>query len=138
MTPEQINARALDAAEGARTEHEDERHVDMAAMGRIGGYARAVTQTSEQLSEAGTRAANARWDRERERRRAEGLPPVRPTRRVLTDDELEHWLGVVDERFPGRVYANRMQRRRLAERLAREAAARLIDEALRSAGKAGA
>lgn len=138
MSAEQINARARDAAEGARAEHDEGRSDEMAAKGRIGGYASAASRTDEQLSEAGRRAADARWDRERERRRAEGLPPLRPTRQPLSEEEYEHWLGVVDERFPDRAFDNRMQRRRLAERLARENAARLVEEALRSAGKAGA
>lgn len=129
-------------ADDARAEHADDLEVDAAAYrsarGRAGGYARVASQTDEQLSEGGRRAVNARWDRERARRAAEGLPPLRPTRQTLTEEEMAHWLAVVDERFPDREFDNRMQRRRLAERLAREAAARLVEEALRSAGKAGA
>lgn len=104
---------------------------DMAAKGRIGGYARAASHTDAELSEAGQRAARVRWDREAARRELEGLPPTRKTRQVLTDEERAHWDSVIDERFPDRVFTNRMQRRRLAERLAREEAARIVDKALR-------
>jgi len=107
----------------------------MSALGRIGGQTRVANMTEAELS-ADMRARRAiRTERDRARREAAGLPPSKPTPKMLTDDELAYWLSVVDERYPEREYSNRMQRRRLAIRLAREEAARIAERAFREQGR---
>lgn len=102
----------------------------MRAIGRIGGYARAASQTPEELSLAGKRARAVRTANDAARRAALGLPPAKPTPKPLSDEEMRHWKAVVDERFGADYpWANRMQRSRMAVRLAREAAARAAAEA---------
>jgi hypothetical protein len=100
----------------------------MSRRARIGGFARAAAMTFEEQSEAGRKAVAARWDRENAKREALGLPPHRPTPQPLDDDVLRYWLDRVDDLYPDRVFANRMQRRRLAITLARQEAARVAAE----------
>lgn len=102
---------------------------DMITLGRIGGYARAASMTEDEMRAQMRRVRAARTARDDARRAAEGLPPRTPAPKPLSDDELVYWLQVADERYPDRVYDNRMQKRRLAVRLARESAARMADRA---------
>jgi hypothetical protein len=104
---------------------------EMTRLARIGGYARAAKLTQEELSAAGKKARAARTARENARRASEGLPPREPAQKPLPEDVMQYWLKVVDETYPDRVYDNRMQRPRLAVRLAREAAAKAAEAAFR-------
>lgn len=107
---------------------------EMRALGVIGGYARAAKLSEEEMREQMRRVRAARTAKDDARRAEQGLPPRVPTPKPLSDEELAFWLSVVDERFPDRVYENRMQKRRLALRLAREAAARAAEAAFRNRG----
>lgn len=113
-------------------------HVDqrekMRALGRIGGVARAANLTEEEMRTQMRRVRAVRTAKDNARREAEGLPPRIPTPKPLSDDEMTFWLGVAEERYPDREYANRMQKRRLATRLAREDAARAAEAAFRNGG----
>lgn len=104
---------------------------EMRALGVIGGYARAASMTEEEMREQMRRVRAARTAKDDARRAEQGLPPRVPTPKPLSDEELAYWMTVCDERFPDRVYENRMQKRRLALRLAREEAARIAEAAFR-------
>ena len=106
----------------------------MRRLASIGGYARAAKLSEEEMREQMRRVRAARTAKDDARRAEQGLPPRVPTPKPLSDEELAFWLSVVDERFPDRVYENRMQKRRLALRLAREAAARAAEAAFRNRG----
>lgn len=103
----------------------------MAALGRIGGLTRAANLTEAEMKAQMSRVRAARTKKDDERRAAAGLPPRVPTPKPLSDEELAYWMSVCDERYPDRVYENRMQKRRLALRLAREQAARMAEQAFR-------
>ncbi|WP_103663108.1 hypothetical protein [Microbacterium sp. CJ77] len=107
---------------------------EMRALGVIGGYARAASLTEDEMREQMRRVRAARTAKDDARRAEQGLPPRVSTPKPLSDEEEAFWLTVVDERFPGRVYDNRMQKKRLALRLAREAAARAAEAAFRNRG----
>lgn len=107
----------------------------MRDLARIGGYARAAKLSEDEMREQMRKVRAARSAKDEKRRKDAGLPPVAPTSKPLSDDDMTTWLAVVDERFPDRVWENRMQRRRLAVRLAREAAARAAAEAFRQIGR---
>lgn len=107
----------------------------MRHLARIGGYARAAKLTDEEMRDQMRKVRAARSAKDAARREAAGLPPVTPTPKPLSDDDMVAWLAVVDERFPDREWPNRMARRRMAVRLAREAAARAAAEAFRQMGR---
>lgn len=104
---------------------------EMAALGRIGGQARAASLSEAEMSAAMRRARAARTAKDDARRAEQGLPPRVPTPKPLSDEDMTYYLSLVDERYPDRVYDNRMQKRRLAVRLAREEAARMAERAFR-------
>lgn len=108
----------------------------MRALGVIGGYARAANLTEEEMRVQMRRVRAARTAKDDARRAEQGLPPRVPTPKPLSDEELAYWMTVCDERYPDRVYANRMSKRRLALRLAREDAARMAEAAFRGRGGA--
>lgn len=108
----------------------------MRRLASIGGYARAASMTPDELSAQMKKVRAARTAKDAARREAAGLPPVKPTPKPLGDDEMAHWKAVVDERFGvDYPWANRMQRARMAVRLAREAAARAAAEAFQQMGR---
>ncbi|WP_314855314.1 hypothetical protein [uncultured Microbacterium sp.] len=107
---------------------------EMRALGVIGGYARAANLSEEEMREQMRRVRAARTAKDDARRAEQGLPPRVPTPKPLSDEEEAFWLSVVEERFPDRVFTNRMQKPRLALRLAREAAARAAEAAFRNRG----
>ena len=98
----------------------------------LGGFARAAALTPEQMRSQMRRVRAARTEKDNARRLAAGLPLPAPKDRPLSDEELQFWLDEVDRRFPDRVFANRMQKPRLALRLARENAARMAAQAFKS------
>ncbi|HEY8317142.1 MAG TPA: hypothetical protein VIG35_09770 [Gaiellaceae bacterium] len=103
---------------------------DRSALGRLGGLSSAAKMTPEQRTERARKAVATRWRRENERRTAEGIAPTKPTRQPLDAEELEPFLAEVDERFGvDYPWPNKMSRKRQAILLARQAAARLANEA---------
>lgn len=114
----------------------ERRRTRMQALGRIGGQATAAKYTDAEQSARLKAVRAARTKKDDARRAAEGLPPRTPTPKPLSDEALRYWLDRVDERFPDRVFENRMQKRRLAVRLAREAAARSAAAAFENGGRA--
>lgn len=96
------------------------------ARARIAGLARAASQTDDELSEAGKRAANARWAKHRAEREAAGLSPTKSSRTVEPSARaLDYWLGVIDREQPDREWSSPGERRRAAVLRAKQEAARV-------------
>lgn len=100
----------------------------------LGGLRAAANLTPEERSERGRKAAAARWERERARRAAEGLPPLKSRKPEPSTEDLEPWLELVDQKWPDREWPNRESRRRQAIILLRTAAAEAASEALKRRG----
>lgn len=131
--PEKV---AVDPAECV-TPSKKPSNAEFAARARMGGLAVAASLTEEQMREKMRRVRAARTAKENARRAEAGLPPIAPKAPLLDGDEAAFWLAQVDERYPDRVFENKMQRRRLAEKLARMEAARLAADAFRQRGTEG-
>ena len=90
---------------------------------RVASYTRHMNMTPEQERAHGKNMAEARWAKYRAERVAQGLPPTKPRRPLLSYDELLPWLEKVDEEFPHEVFATPEDRKRRAILLARRSLA---------------
>lgn len=90
---------------------------------RVASFTHHMNMTPEQEREHAKKMAEARWAKHRAERVAQGLPPTKPRRPLLSYEELLPWLEKVDEEFPKETFDTPEDRKRRAMLLARRSLA---------------